>query len=201
MRQIKLIACPRLYLSALKALINPIKHANRAIQSADLLIALGMRFDDRVTGHVPTFAPYARIIHVDIDPAEIGKNVAVEIPIVGDVKRVLRALIPQIQLVDPERRAAYLAELAVWRAESEKTPWHGSGAWRNGALSFSGRFSLRSWRSWWSLGRLRSKLPRSTRPRWLCSLYSLRSSRLKWPSPRCPGISRRGSFMRGPSAR
>jgi acetolactate synthase I/II/III large subunit len=53
------------------------KHANKTIQSSDLLIALGMRFDDRVTGHVPTFAPYARIVHVDIDPAEIGKNVAV----------------------------------------------------------------------------------------------------------------------------
>jgi acetolactate synthase-1/2/3 large subunit len=111
------------------------KHANRAIQSADLLIALGMRFDDRVTGHVPTFAPYARIVHVDIDPAEIGKNVAVEIPIVGDVKRVLAALLPQVAQVDPERRAAYLAEMAEWRAESEKTPWHGSGAWRDGQLS------------------------------------------------------------------
>ena len=111
------------------------KHANKAIQSADLLIALGMRFDDRVTGHVPTFAPYARIIHVDIDPAEIGKNVAVEIPIVGDVKRVLIALLPQIQPVSPERRAAYLGQIAEWRAESEKTPWHGSGAWRNGQLS------------------------------------------------------------------
>jgi len=52
-----------------------------------------MRFDDRVTGHVPTFAPYARIVHVDIDPAEIGKNVAVEVPIVGDVKRVLKVLL------------------------------------------------------------------------------------------------------------
>jgi acetolactate synthase-1/2/3 large subunit len=111
------------------------KHANRTIQSADLLIALGMRFDDRVTGHVPTFAPYARIVHVDIDPAEIGKNVAVEIPIVGDVKRVLAALLPQVQPVDPAVRAAYLAEIAGWRAESERMPWHGSGAWRNGALS------------------------------------------------------------------
>jgi acetolactate synthase I/II/III large subunit len=111
------------------------KHVNKAIQSADLLIALGMRFDDRVTGHVPTFAPYARIIHVDIDPAEIGKNVAVEIPIVGDVKRVLAALMPQVPAVEPERRAAYFAQLAEWRAESEKTPWHGSGAWRNGQLS------------------------------------------------------------------
>jgi len=111
------------------------KHVNKAIQSADLLIALGMRFDDRVTGHVPTFAPYARIIHVDIDPAEIGKNVAVEIPIVGDIKRVLTALIPQVPAVEPERRAAYLAQLAEWRVESEKMPWHGSGAWRNGQLS------------------------------------------------------------------
>jgi acetolactate synthase-1/2/3 large subunit len=111
------------------------KHANKAIQSADLLIALGMRFDDRVTGHVPTFAPYARIVHVDIDPAEIGKNVAVEVPIVGDVKRVLRALLPQIEPVDPATRVAYLAELAAWRTESEKMPWHGSGAWRNGQLS------------------------------------------------------------------
>ena len=68
------------------------KHVNRAIQSADLLIAIGMRFDDRVTGNVRTYAPYARIIHADIDPAEIGKNVAVEVPIVGDAKRVLQAL-------------------------------------------------------------------------------------------------------------
>jgi acetolactate synthase I/II/III large subunit len=111
------------------------KHVNRTIQSADLLIALGMRFDDRVTGHVPTFAPYARIVHVDIDPAEIGKNVAVEVPIVGDVKRVLNALLPQIEAVDPARRAAYLAEIEGWRDEAEKMPWHGSGAWRNGALS------------------------------------------------------------------
>ena len=56
------------------------KHVNRAIQSADLIVALGMRFDDRVTGNVRTYAPYARIVHVDIDPAEIGKNVAVEVP-------------------------------------------------------------------------------------------------------------------------
>ena len=66
------------------------KHVNRAIQSADLLIAIGMRFDDRVTGCVKTYAPYARIIHADIDPAEIGKNVAVEVPIVGDAKNVLQ---------------------------------------------------------------------------------------------------------------
>ncbi|MCL6609380.1 MAG: hypothetical protein K6T74_14940, partial [Geminicoccaceae bacterium] len=111
------------------------KHVNRAIQSADLLIALGMRFDDRVTGNVRTYAPHARIVHVDIDPSEIGKNVAVEVPIVGDVKRVLRALIPLVEPVDPAARAEYFAELAEWRRESEGASWHGSGAWRDGYLS------------------------------------------------------------------
>src|SRR6059058_4089598 len=111
------------------------KHVNRAIQSADLLIAFGMRFDDRVTGNVRTYAPYARIVHVDIDPAEIGKNVAVEVPIVGDAKRVLRALLPLVEQVDPASRADYFAELAEWRRESEGSSWHGSGAWRDGLLS------------------------------------------------------------------
>jgi acetolactate synthase-1/2/3 large subunit len=111
------------------------KHVNRAIQSADLLIALGMRFDDRVTGKVSTYAPNARIIHVDIDPSEIGKNVAVDVPIVGDVGRVLEALCAAVPEVEPDARAAYFAELAEMRSEAESTPWHGSGAWRDGLLS------------------------------------------------------------------
>jgi acetolactate synthase-1/2/3 large subunit len=111
------------------------KHVNRAIQSADLLIALGMRFDDRVTGKVSTYAPGAAIIHVDIDPAEIGKNVAVDVPIVGDAGRVLRALTPLVREVPAAERAAYLAELDAWRRESETSSWHGSGAWRDGLLS------------------------------------------------------------------
>ena len=111
------------------------KHVNRAIQSADLLVAIGMRFDDRVTGNVRTYAPYARIVHVDIDPAEIGKNVAVEVPIVGDAGRVLRALLPMVDAVDPATRADYFAELAEWRRDSEGSSWHGSGAWRDGLLS------------------------------------------------------------------
>jgi acetolactate synthase-1/2/3 large subunit len=94
-----------------------------------------MRFDDRVTGNVRTYAPYARIVHVDIDPAEIGKNVAVEVPIVGDAGRVLRALTPMVDPVEPETRADYFAELAEWRRESESSSWHGSGAWRDGLLS------------------------------------------------------------------
>ncbi len=63
-----------------------------ALQKADLLIALGTRFDDRVTGKLDSFAPHAKVIHADIDPAEIGKNKAVDIPIVGDVKETLKAL-------------------------------------------------------------------------------------------------------------
>jgi acetolactate synthase-1/2/3 large subunit len=111
------------------------KHVNRAIQSADLLVAFGMRFDDRVTGNVRTYAPYARIVHVDVDPAEIGKNVAVEVPIVGDARRVLEALLPLVEAVEPGERADYLDELAAWRRESTSSSWHGSGAWRTGALS------------------------------------------------------------------
>jgi acetolactate synthase-1/2/3 large subunit len=94
-----------------------------------------MRFDDRVTGNVRTYAPYARIVHVDIDPAEIGKNVAVEVPIVGDAKRVLGALLPLVHPVDPADRREYLDQLAEWRRESEASSWHGSGAWRDGLLS------------------------------------------------------------------
>ncbi len=111
------------------------KHVNRAIQSADLLVALGMRFDDRVTGNVRTYAPYARIVHVDIDPAEIGKNVAVEVPIVGDAKRVLTALLPMVEPVERETRAEDLDQLAEWKRDSEASSWHGSGAWRDGQLS------------------------------------------------------------------
>ena len=111
------------------------KHVNKAIQSADLLIALGMRFDDRVTGTVSSYAPHARIIHVDVDPSEIGKNVAVDVPIVGDVGSVLRALIAAVPQVAPADRAEYLGQLAEWRTESEAVPWHGSGGWRQGILT------------------------------------------------------------------
>ena len=111
------------------------KHVNRAIQSADLLIAVGMRFDDRVTGNVRTYAPYARIIHVDIDPAEIGKNVAVEVPIVGDAGRVIRALTPMVPETSVDERHEYLDQLADWQRDSEASSWHGSGAWRDGLLS------------------------------------------------------------------
>jgi acetolactate synthase-1/2/3 large subunit len=66
--------------------------ANMAMTNSDLLIALGVRFDDRVTGRLAAFAPHAKVIHVDIDPAEVGKNRTPDVPIVGDVKRVLSKL-------------------------------------------------------------------------------------------------------------
>jgi acetolactate synthase-1/2/3 large subunit len=111
------------------------KHVNRAIQSADLLIAVGMRFSDRVTGSVKTYAPHARIIHADIDPAEIGKNVTADIPIVGDARGVLAGLADLVREAPEAERAPYLGELAQWREESLASPWHGSGGWRAGRLT------------------------------------------------------------------
>ncbi len=82
--------------------------ANMAMSEADLLIALGPRFDDRVTGKLSEFAKYAKIIHVDIDPSSIGKLVHVDYPIVGDLKYVLSELVPQAkEKVDPSRYEAW----------------------------------------------------------------------------------------------
>jgi acetolactate synthase-1/2/3 large subunit len=71
-------------------------HNNRAIQECDLLFNVGSRFDDRVTGKTSSFAPNAKIIHIDIDPSEIGKNIRVDVPIVGDAQLVLRALLEEL---------------------------------------------------------------------------------------------------------
>ncbi len=71
--------------------------ANYAITECDLLLAIGVRFDDRVTGKIEAFAPNATIVHVDIDPAEIGKNKPVDVPIVGDVRLVLQAMLQRMQ--------------------------------------------------------------------------------------------------------
>ena len=78
--------------------------ANMGMTNADLLIALGVRFDDRVTGRLAAFAPHAKVIHVDIDPAEIGKNRTPDVPIVGDVKRVLAKLNKLLAENSPPRR-------------------------------------------------------------------------------------------------
>ena len=79
---------------------------NQAIQGADLLIALGMRFDDRVTGNLSSYAKNADVIHVDIDPAEINKNVLADVGIAGDVKAVLRQMLPLVEYPRPRRRGS-----------------------------------------------------------------------------------------------
>lgn len=90
-------------------------YANMAINQADLIIAIGMRFDDRATAKVSGFAPQATIIHIDIDPAEIGKNVPVDVPIVGDAKVVLQALNKLV--ISPRNRLEWLRQLEKWREE------------------------------------------------------------------------------------
>ena len=70
--------------------------ANIAVDQADLIVGVGMRFDDRVTGKASTFAPHARIVHIDIDPNQIGRNVTVEVPLSGDAKAVLQSLVPLV---------------------------------------------------------------------------------------------------------
>ncbi len=89
-------------------------YANLAVQNADLIIAIGMRFDDRATANTKEFAPHARIIHVDIDPAEIGKNVPTDVPIVGDVKAVLKAMNSE---VGSRNHLDWLSKLDEWRCE------------------------------------------------------------------------------------
>ncbi len=73
---------------------------NHTIQEADLLLAFGMRFDDRVTGNLKTYAPNAKKIHIEIDPAEINKNVKVDVPLVGDLREVLHELLPHVESID-----------------------------------------------------------------------------------------------------
>jgi len=87
-------------------------YANYAINEADLLIALGTRFSDRSTGAVESFAPKAEIIHIDIDPAEIGKNIFSYYPVVGDVKEVLKAL---VQMLEPKENPDWVANINKWK--------------------------------------------------------------------------------------
>jgi acetolactate synthase-1/2/3 large subunit len=91
--------------------------ANMAMSDADLLIALGVRFDDRVTGKLAAFAPNAKVIHVDIDPAEVGKIRIPEIPIVGDVKRVLQKLNKVLLEFAPKPRTAWTNQINTWKRE------------------------------------------------------------------------------------
>ncbi len=94
--------------------------ANMAMHHADLVIAIGARFDDRVTGNIAKFCPHARVIHVDVDPASISKNVKVDIPIVGEVDQVLRTMLGLLRdsgaRPDAQRLKPWWAKIDEWRA-------------------------------------------------------------------------------------
>src|SRR3989442_4838725 len=100
-------------------------YANMAVHHSDVLVAVGARFDDRVTGKVDAFAPNAEIVHIDIDPSSISKNIKVHVPIVGDCRRVLQALIEAVREemkdgVPPpigEARKQWAAQVAEWKRD------------------------------------------------------------------------------------
>jgi acetolactate synthase-1/2/3 large subunit len=91
--------------------------SNHAIQEADLLIALGMRFDDRVTGNLKTYAPNAKKIHIDIDPSEINKNVRVDVGIPGDLRAVLTQILPGVQA---NQHPAWIGRIREWQEDSNE---------------------------------------------------------------------------------
>ena len=90
---------------------------NHAIQEADLLLALGMRFDDRVTGNLKTYSPHSRKIHIDIDPSELNKNVPVDVAIAGDLKTVLRQLLPELPR---KQHPAWMARIREWQEDDDE---------------------------------------------------------------------------------
>jgi len=87
-------------------------YANYAVQQCDLLVAIGARFDDRITGKLKTFAPHAKIVHIDIDPSSISKNVHVDIPVVGDAKFILTEMLKQVEY---RERADWCKQIAEWK--------------------------------------------------------------------------------------
>ena len=105
-------------------------YANMAVSHSDLLVAVGARFDDRVTGKIATFAPHAKIIHIDVDPTSIKKNVRVDLPIVGDVRgvlaKMLKVLEEQGDAIDGFRRAIapWLMEIDEWKQKHPMTFKH-----------------------------------------------------------------------------
>lgn len=89
-------------------------YANHAVDKCDLLIAVGARFDDRVTGKLAVFAQRAKVIHIDIDPAEISKTVPVDVPVIGDCKEILTKL---IQKINPRKETDWNKQIMQWRSE------------------------------------------------------------------------------------
>jgi acetolactate synthase-1/2/3 large subunit len=100
-------------------------YANMAVNESDVLIAVGARFDDRVTGKLEEFAPHATIVHIDIDPSSISKNVVVDVPLVGDCRDALQQLNDQLKKVEPKDwsgiRKPWLDQIAEWKREHPLT--------------------------------------------------------------------------------
>ncbi len=90
-------------------------YANRAVQGCDVLIAMGMRFDDRITGRLDRFAKQAKIIHFELDRAEVGKNIVPDVPVIGDLAETLPALLP---MIDARRHSVWIQQLKEWREDS-----------------------------------------------------------------------------------
>ncbi|MCO5208067.1 MAG: biosynthetic-type acetolactate synthase large subunit [Caldilinea sp.] len=93
-------------------------YANRAVQACDVLIAMGMRFDDRITGRLDSFAKQAKIIHFELDRAEVGKNVVPDVPVIGDLAETLPAMLP---MIEERRHQIWLQELKEWETDSAQT--------------------------------------------------------------------------------
>ncbi len=119
------------------------KFANYAVTNADLLVAVGARFSDRVTGKLADFAPHAKVIHIDVDPAEIGKNRIPQIPIVGDAKVVLSGIKEQLEKEGREPNTKeWLGKIEQWRSHH---PFYSPGlATESGAISPEGVLDLLS---------------------------------------------------------
>ena len=105
-------------------------YANYAVQDCDCLISVGARFDDRVTGKLETFAPHAKIIHIDIDPANIAKNIDVDIPVVGDARDILAKMLPHIEAKD---RPEWHARIDEWKRKHPLT-YEAEGAIKQGEV-------------------------------------------------------------------
>ena len=97
-----------------------------ALEECDLLVNIGARFDDRATGKVSTFAPNARVVHVDIDPAEIGKNVTTDVPVVGDAREVLKLMLGEVEQREHDEWMAWIQaqkDVALRAALDDRPEW------------------------------------------------------------------------------
>jgi len=109
-------AFPETHPLALKMLgMHGTAYANYAVMDSDLIIAVGARFDDRITGRIDAFAPGAKVIHVDIDPTSISKNIRVDIPVVGDAKGILQSIIARVK---PATHEEWLAKIDEWKKQN-----------------------------------------------------------------------------------